>query len=199
MNQPPDFKINSTGPISTEFVRQRVFTFQEATAFVKHLPYGRNADKSDLTKVFADGCGTCSTKHGLLKLLADENDFVGLELVLGLFKMNGRNTIAVAKTLQKNGLDYIPEAHNYLTYYNQVLDFTHSYSNPTDFAEDVMEEIIIHPNQITDYKVAYHRSYFTEWLKNNPYLNFSIDELWEIREQCIKDLAEGAFFISRPS
>lgn len=199
MDQQADFKINSTGPVSREFTRRHIFTFQEATEFLRLLPYGRNADKKDVRTLFEDKCGTCSTKHGLLKILADENKFEELELVLGIFRMNKENTPLVAKTLKMAGLTFIPEAHNYLIFKNQILDYTHSHSKPSDFAGDLMEEKIIEPDQISDFKVAYHKDYLRSWLKSNQHLKYSVEELWEVREQCIKDLTEGALFISRPS
>ena len=75
MTNLPDFDIKSTGQISKEFVDRNILTFNQATLFIKELAYGRNADKNNLTSVFMDNCGTCSTKHALLKRLADENNF----------------------------------------------------------------------------------------------------------------------------
>ncbi|OYU84688.1 MAG: hypothetical protein CFE24_05145 [Flavobacterium sp. BFFFF2] len=62
--------------------------FQQAADFVKQLPYGRNLDKENLVSVLSDGCGTCSSKHALIKQLAIENQFESLKLCMGLFKMN---------------------------------------------------------------------------------------------------------------
>ncbi|MFN6341326.1 MAG: hypothetical protein ACK4Y6_02890, partial [Bacteroidota bacterium] len=70
-----DFEIKSKGQISKEFIDRNIFTFNQASIFVRQLAYGRNADKNNLTSVFTDNCGTCSTKHALLKKLADENNF----------------------------------------------------------------------------------------------------------------------------
>ncbi|MBI3233912.1 MAG: hypothetical protein HYZ42_07700 [Bacteroidetes bacterium] len=110
----PNFDITSSGQISHEFLNRGIVTFEQAANYIQLLPYRRNVDKKDISCVFRDYCGTCSTKHSLLKQLASENNFDGITLILGLFKMNGTNTPKVSKTLARYHLDYIPEAHNYL-------------------------------------------------------------------------------------
>ncbi len=169
-----------------------IFTFSDAITFVKQLPYKRNPNKNDLTTLFSDNCGTCSTKHALLKQLIDENqantDFSEIKLMLGIFKMNAKNTPQIAEILSKNNLDYIPEAHNYLKFKDKNFDFTKSSSKPTNFEFDLLEELEISPHQITEFKVNYHKNYLTNWLQNieNKYLNIDFNALWIIREQCIQ-------------
>ncbi len=183
-------KINSSRTISKLFIKREIYYFQEALNFVRYLPYGRNANKEDLTTVFTDGCGTCSTKHALLKQLAIENKIDEVKLIVGLFKMNTKNTPEVANTLKQNNLDYIPEAHCYLRIENEIIDVMKANSKPEDFVHDLIEEIEIEPNQITDFKVAYHKKYLEKWLKENSELKFTLNEIWAIREQCIQDLSK---------
>jgi hypothetical protein len=184
-----NFDIKPVGTISRHFLAHNISTFDEATKFVRQLAYGRNENKADLTTIFTDNCGTCSTKHALLKQLADENNFTDLKLITGLFRMNLTNTPKIASTLRRNNLDYIPEAHNYLKYRNQILDFTNKTSKPADFENELIEEIEIRTDQIADFKVNYHKKYLTNWLEKQKTLNLTIDELWTIREQCIADLS----------
>lgn len=139
--------------------------------------------------LFIDNCGTCSTKHALLKQLSDENNITQLRLMMGLFRMSPENTPKISETLKQYNLDYIPEAHNYLKWGNQILDFTSKTSKPADFENDLIEEIEIRPDQIMDFKIAYHRKYLTDWLERQTAINLSLDELWTIREQCIADLS----------
>jgi hypothetical protein len=183
-----DFVIDADGKISNEFRKKNIFTFRQAAGFIRNLPYGRNANKSDLVTLFMDNCGTCGTKHGVLQLLAGENKFNGFKLTIGLFKMNAKNTPEVATTLKLNHLEYIPEAHCYLKWNGLILDYTKSHSKPSDFIDDLIEELEILPDQITDYKVNYHRSYLGKWLAENQ-IQLTLDEIWAIREQCIRDLA----------
>lgn len=191
MTNQPDFDIKSTERISKEFVERNILTFNQAVLFVRQLTYGRNEDKNNLASVFADNCGTCSTKHALLKRLADENNFEKVKLIVGLFKMNEKNTPEISATLLQNKLEYIPEAHCYLKFEDQILDLTKINSKPTDFLDDLIEEIEITPEQITDYKVHYHKNYLITWLDNNKQINLSLNDIWKIREQCIQDLANN--------
>lgn len=186
-----DFDIKSKGRISTSFMDRNILTFKQASLFVRQLPYRRNTDKNNLTTVFTDYCGTCSTKHALLKELSVENKFEELKLIVGLIRMNKNNTPAIASTLLQNNLEYIPEAHCYLKYQDLILDLTKVNSMPSDFLNDLIDEIEILPDQITDYKVNYHKNYLAAWLHNHKQLNYTLEEIWSIREQCIEDLAKS--------
>ena len=191
MTNQSNFDIKSTGEISKEFIDRNILTFIHATLFVKELAYGRNVDKNNLASVFTDNCGTCSTKHTLLKKLADENNFETIKLIVGIFRMNKNNTPEISATLLQNNLEFIPEAHCYLKFEDQILDLTKINSNPKNFVDDLIEEIEILPEQITDYKVNYHKNYLVTWLDNNKQINFSLNDIWKIREQCIEDLANN--------
>jgi hypothetical protein len=183
-----DFDILPCGPVSNKFRDRNIFTFRDAAVFVQQLPYARNTNKLDITTVLTENCGTCSTKHALLKVLAEENNFAGLKLVMGLFKMNGRNTSSVQDTLQQHNLDYIPEAHCYLKYDNTILDYTRPSFKPDNYINDLLQETEITAGQITDFKIAYHKNFLAEWLDKNRTIEKTPEEIWKIREQCIRDL-----------
>lgn len=182
-----DFQIQSTAVVSKEFKRQGIVSFAEALVFVKTVSYGRNINKSNPLCIFEDNKGTCSTKHALLKELANENGYSQLKLMLGLFKMNAINTPSVKKVLDKYDLAYIPEAHNYLKYNDTIIDCTTT--KQLNFQPFLLEETEIKTNQITEHKVAYHKQYLFNWLKNNS-LPYSEQEIWQIREACIAALSE---------
>lgn len=183
-----NFKILPKGKISEQFLKFNLCDFSSATEFVKNLLYKRNTNKEDELCVFNDNGGTCSTKHALLKRLADENGFAEIQLMLGIFKMNFHNTPKISSVLKKYSLKEIPEAHNYLKYQNQILDFTRRNSKPKDFINDLVEEIEIQPCQITDFKTNYHKYFVENYLDENPEIQFSREELWKIREECISAL-----------
>lgn len=185
----PDFAIQPNGEISKEFLLLDIRTFHQATDLIKSLDYGRNTNKNNLKTVFSDNRGTCSTKHAVLKQLADEHNFKQIKLVLGIFKMNGINTPKVADRLRENNLTYIPEGHNYLKYKNQIFDFTKLGYSPLKFVTDLLFEIEIQPDEIHEPKMEIHKKYLVEFLKNNKTINYSLDELWAIREKCIQDLS----------
>lgn len=186
-----EFTIKSFGPISKEFLNRNILSFNAATNFILHLPYKRNTDKTNLLSVFADNCGTCSTKHGLLKQLAIENDITDLQLMIGIVKMNASNTPQIKQRLINAQLEFIPEAHCYLKYNGHVLDYTKPNFKLNPTGDTLLTEIEIMPKQISDYKVQYHQTFIEDWLLSHPQINYTLSSLWELREQCIRDLEIG--------
>ena len=182
-----NFSIQSGKQISDQFLEKGISSFEDACNFVKAIPYGRNTDKLDPLCVLKDNVGTCSTKHALLKRLADENCQADIALVMGIFRMHAQNTPQTEKVLSEYGMAYMPEAHNYLKYQGMVIDCTTS--KKLDFQPDLLEEITLAPDQITDFKVAYHKQYLAKWLEmeHQPY---NLDEIWVIREKCIEALGQ---------
>lgn len=185
-----NFEIKDLGLISGLFLSKGISSFDLATKFIQQLPYGRNSNKYNLTTIFIDQCGTCSTKHAVLKALANENEFFDLSLMIGIYKMNESNTPPVKKVLSQFNLEYIPEAHCYLKYKDSILDYTKISKKPFEFLPDLMEEHEISPEQITDYKVNYHKQFLSNWLVENPQPAFTPDEMWAIREKCIRALSD---------
>ena len=53
-----------------------------------------------------------------------------------------------------------------------------------------MEEIEIQPSQITDFKVEYHKNYLEKYLQQDPEIKYSLQEFWQIREECIAVLQQ---------
>lgn len=98
MSSLPDFTIGNTGRISNAFINKGIHTFHDAIAFIQALPYKRNSNKNDLATVISDACGTCGTKHAILKALADENGVQGIDLAMGIYRMHDNNTRGVGNT-----------------------------------------------------------------------------------------------------
>jgi len=184
-----NFKIKANANISGLFLKNDISDFTMAMNFIRKLAYGRNKNKADLSSLFTDNCGTCSTKHAILKALANENAQPEVKLMLGIFRMNKTNMPAVATVLDKHELNYIPEAHNYLNIKNAIVDCTTIHSSGATFINDLVTEIEIAPNQITDFKVNFHKAYLQEWLLHESNLTIPLEELWKIREECIAALS----------
>lgn len=181
-----DFKLNSDKFISKKFQDLEINTFSDAMNFIKNLPYGRNSNRENFILVLDEMKGTCSSKHALLKSLADENDQSDVKLMLGIFKMSKINMPKIKKTLDKYSLEYIPEAHNYLKVNDKIFDCTISNSSELNFLNDLILEIEIEPYQVIDFKVGFHKKFLDEWLENQ---SFYLEEIWKVREQCIEDLS----------
>ena len=159
-----------------------------ACEWVRALPYKRNSNKEDNLIVLKEACGTCSSKHELIKRLSEENGIDDCRLILCMFKMSSNNTPKVASVLSAYGLDYIPEAHTYITLNGVAHDFTFPGNPELLYQDDIlyMEEILA--DQIKSYKVETHKAYLNKWIKEvqSPY---SFQEIWEIREACIASLS----------
>ncbi|TDR25715.1 hypothetical protein [Flavobacterium cheniae] len=163
--------------------------FEELIDKVKNIPYGRNANRYDFTLVLSENKGTCSSKHAFLKDFADKNEIKNVKLYIGIFKMNEVNTPKLGDLLSKNNINYIPEAHCYLKINQIPVDATTSDSFYDKIKHDILEEIEIIPNQVSDFKVAYHKAFLKKWIEETNQNN-TFEEIWKIREQCISKLSE---------
>ena len=162
-------------------------TWEETVNFVKHIPYGRNSNRYDFSLVISENKGTCSSKHAYLKDFANKNAIPNVMLIIGIYKMTEHNT-TIGNLLSLNSLTYIPEAHCYLKINKTVIDATSSDSNFDLIKDVILEEIVIEPNQVGTYKIAYHQAFLKKWIVENN-IPFTFDEIWDIREKCIEKLA----------
>ena len=183
-----NFTIQAKGPLSDAFRGTGAGTFSLACGFVRRIPYRRNREKGNLLAIFHEQCGTCSSKHAALRQLAIENSFDELELMIGVYRMNGLNTPKVSRVLKRHGIDHIPEAHGYLKYFGAIIDCTTLHSKGGDFKNDLLEEVTIEPVQAADFKTAWHKNYLQNWLVQNAALSFGLRKLWQLREACIESL-----------
>jgi hypothetical protein len=151
---------------------------------VKTFHYGRNANRSDLSLVWTERRGTCSSKHAFLKHLADLNQIEGVELILCMYKMTSENTVNVGKVLDEFNLDYLPEAHCYIRFEGVEIDATTMTSTFSRIKADVLEEQIIQADQVAEFKVNYHQNYLRKW-GEEYHSETSFEDLWVIREKCI--------------
>lgn len=180
----------NTGIISDEFLNRDIEDFHAACKYISNLPYKRNLDKSNIQCVFNDLGGTCSTKHAVLRKLALENKHSEIRLILGIFKMDSEYTFKIKNTLQKFNLNYIPEAHNYLKIEDEYFDFTKPDSHYNQFKDKLLIEKEIECDEITSVKVSFHKDFLMRWIAEENIL-YNLDEIWKIREQCIKDLQQN--------
>lgn len=185
----PNFDLVKDDILSTSFISNGCHTFHQAVSHIKQLPYGRNSDKEDILCVMKEQIGTCSTKHAILKRLVDTYGQYGIKLMMGIFKMDSEYAPNIMPILNNNNLPYIPEAHNYLMFNNERIDCTNKRSRPEDFEHQLLEELEITPDQITEFKVSYHKQFLSKWLNNNELSVRALDEIWLIREDCIKALS----------
>jgi len=161
--------------------------FNELIEKIRMIPYGRNSNHFDFSLILTENKGTCSSKHAYLKDFANKNNIKNVKLIIGIYKMNERNT-AIGKLLSDNNLDYIPEAHCYLKIDSIPIDVTSRKSFYHSIKDAILEEIEIMPIQVADFKVEYHQNYLKNWIEATNQTK-TFEEIWAIREQCIAFLS----------
>lgn len=182
-------KLTSKDELTNLIKDKGIKTWEEAIEFVRCLPYGRNSNRTDFKLVISEQKGSCSSKHAMLKKLADINDIPNIKLILGMYRMNETNTPKIGNVLTENNLEFIPEAHCYLNIDRKSIDITTSKSNFNKLEHYIIEELEIQPEQVADFKVNYHKEFIKNWIKETkPELEFS--QLWNIREKCIENLTQ---------
>lgn len=182
-----ELNFNSPDSLTTLIKEKGIKTWSELIEFAKNLPYGRNSNREDFTLVIKENKGTCSSKHSFMKKVATLNKFDNVKLILAIYKMNNVNTPKIGTTILDNRLEYIPEAHCYLKLNNYSIDITSNTSDYEKFKNDIIEEIEIEAEQASLFKVDYHKNYLKNWINTNK-IKMSFEEIWSIREQCIKML-----------
>lgn len=183
----PQQILTSKDKITSLITSRGIHTWSALIEFVKVLPYGRNSNRKDLELVIIEEKGSCSSKHALLKKVADLNNIPNVKLILGMYKMDQKNTRGIGMVLDNNSINFIPEAHCYLKIGSVRKDVTFSTSNFEKVENDIISELEIEPEQVTDFKVNYHKAFLKNWIIENS-IQKSFDEIWAIREQCIYNL-----------
>ena len=181
---------NTTDELTKLVTDKGISNWSELIEYTRNLPYGRNANRQDPALVIQEGKGTCSSKHAFLKKIAELNNFNQVQLMLGMYKMNNGNTPKIGDTISTTGLPYIPEAHCYLLLNNRRIDITSPNADIDLLANDIMEEIVISPEQVNIFKVDYHKNFLKKWIAGNK-IDMRFEEVWEIRERCIMMLEGG--------
>jgi len=182
--------LKPSGPLSQALLSRNIASFKDAAGFICQLPYGRNANREDALLLLSENCGTCSSKHAFLKQLAIEQDLESVELILCIYLMSSENTKGIGNHLTENQLSAIPEAHCYLRVEGLRYDFTRPGASIQPIEAAILEEKVILPHQVGDFKPRYHRQYMDQWrLKEG--ISYSLEELWAIRERCIQTLSEN--------
>ncbi len=183
-----ELKLRSNDHLTLQLKQSQIKSWQDITTKVKALPYGRNTNRKDVTLVWKEQKGTCSSKHAFLKHVADLNHLPNIELILGMYRMNSSNTPKIGNVLSKYELDHIPEAHCYLKIKDERFDYTSITSDFNTIKNDILLEKIITPQQVARFKVDFHSIYLKDWIKQNC-IPYSFERIWKIREQCIANLS----------
>ena len=184
-----DYKLNSKDKLTALIKDSGIETWNELIQFVKELPYGRNSNRNDFELVIIERKGSCSSKHALLKKVADLNKIRNVKLVLGIYKMHRQNTPNIGNVLLENEIEFMPEAHCYLKIENKRTDLTTNNSDFVKIERDILNELEIEPEQVAEFKVEYHKEFLKKWISENR-IDREFNEIWKIREKCIENLGK---------
>ncbi len=186
-----NFTISAHFELSLRFTDLNITDFAAALKYIQHLPYGRNSKEGSLMRVLDEKQGTCSTKNALLHTLCMENGKQGFNLTLGIFNMDAENTPLIQPVLRKYRLPYIPEAHVYLKNNGTIIDATYPKAQQA-WIKAIVREDEIDASDIGKNKVKSHRDYLDKWrkeTKDKAVAKYTLDQLWDIREECIAALS----------
>jgi hypothetical protein len=185
-----DFEITAPGEFSDLYSQAGCGTFTEACRWTAELRYGRNSDRSDFKLIFSESRGTCSSKHGALAYLALEQGHPEVEIIAGIFMMSGETHPVLHEFFSGKPYVALPECHCYLRIAGERLDFTSGSGLMQHIAPKIVREQRMDPHQAAEWKEGIHRNFIDGWLRRNPQIGLSADEIWAHRERCITLLSE---------
>jgi len=168
------------------FIQRGIRDFLSACSTIQALPYGRNVNRMDLGLILTEGRGACSGKHALLATLAEENGIPEIELIAGIFLMSPETHPLLTDFFEGKPYTALPECHCYLRFNGERFDYTDHSNGMERIAPKIVREQRIEPHQVAEWKPKIHQEYLKGWLKRNPQVELSLEELWEDREQCIQ-------------
>lgn len=179
------------GSISRVAIAKGLTDFQMCMDYVQQLPYGRNANRQNLSLVLTENKGSCSSKHALLTAIAEEQSIPKIQLILCVYKMNQSNTPGIGSHIKDIGLEYIPEAHCFLRIDGIAHDLTSASSSISRISNAILKEEVITSMQVSEYKVSYHQKFIQGWIAQNN-ISKTFEEVWAAREKCIASLSTTA-------
>src|SRR5258708_8655221 len=155
------------GRVGSALRASGITRFGVAANYVKSLPYGRPFQPADPLSILRERRGTCSTKHALLALAAEEMETFSVELMLCFFDMNERTTRGVGRVLKTYGLTSIPEAHCYLRIGGSPYDFTGLPQSTESPLANIFSDEVVAPHALLPRKATRHPADVRPWSIHN--------------------------------
>jgi hypothetical protein len=177
------------GPVGDAFRQLGISRFEHAAQYVANLRYGRTKGSTDVLSVLFQRCGTCSSKHALLKVAAEEANLLDVSLALCMFEMSEATTPGVGEVLSGHGLQCIPEAHCYLLSGGARFDFTGLPQGPVAIFDRLLHEEAVSVAEVLANKRTRHRDFVALWARDR---GVEPDTVWSVREACIERLEGNA-------
>jgi len=183
----PNKEIELMGHISQKFIENEINTFHEACQWVKNLPYGYNSDKNDPYIIFKENKGTCTTKHAVIGLLAQE---IGLPIskFLGFYKLNNEIITGIGEILDYYRLEYIPQIHCFLGFKTIFVDLTEGNCSGKNKPLENFDLILrVKSNLNESEEEELYKIGLDFYIQNNKtFCKYKKEELIEIPKECNK-------------
>lgn len=185
----PNPSLQDRGEISRIFLDLGIKTFQGACQHVKDMPYASNSDSTKSLLLFAEGHGTCATKHGAIALLAQEQT-LPITKSLGFYRLNDTIVTGVSQILAGYGLSFIPQIHCFLEYQNYRVDLTEGNCNGKNQTIDDYDFVVSTEPDITfEEKQACYLAHLRRYFELAPELKAVGEEkVLEILTECDRQL-----------
>lgn len=177
------------GPLSLMVYDNGIKTFSQLVEYVRDLKYERISDVYNIALVFEESRGTCSNKHIFLKAVAEENKIDNVNLHLVIYSMSPDNTKGIKKVFDNIPIDYIPEAHCYITIDGDPVDATYQGFDISKIKETSVFDTKLGAKECIKRKPEKHQEYLKQWILDNN-LEHSFDTVWGWREDCIQALVD---------
>lgn len=180
----PDVDIQPNGIVSEQFLKRQITSFRSACYWVKTLPYGSNSDQGNSLLLFQEGRGTCTTKHGAIARLAQEQN-LSVCKNLGFYRLNNEIVTGVNALLTPHGLSFIPQTHCFLAYESARVDLTEGNCNgKNQTIEDYDFVVPVQPDLSSQQEEVLYREYLQHYFVIAP-------ELRETGETTILELLDA--------
>ena len=181
----PNPSLTAKGPFSEKFLSLGLTRFQDVCTHVKAMPYGPNSDNQDSRILFAEGRGTCTTKHGAIGHLAQE---LGLPVYknLGFYRLEDSVVTGISPILAPYSLSFIPQIHCFLEYETYRVDLTEgNCSGKNKTIEDYDFVVRVQPDLTHDQHQNYYLEYLAKYRSLAPKLReLSDTQVLGLLERC---------------
>ena len=183
-----DGPLQKHGTFSRIFAALGISDFHGACRWLQALPYGKNSRSDDLMVLFEDGCGTCTTKHGVAAALAEELGLPARKFVV-FYKLDATVLPGVTPRLAEAGVDFVPNTHCLLGEAGRFADLTHG--NDTGKLKDLVDfELYVQvPAHFTSEALTELYAWGAQWYRGQyaDLRRHDVNALRDLRRACLAE------------
>lgn len=182
----PNPRIMKKGEASETFLGLKIMEFWEACSYVHRLPYGYNSTRDDVSILFKEGFGSCTTKHAVIATLAEELAIPVYKYV-GIYAMDEGIVTGTARILSKFHLPYLPMNHCFLQYQSHSVDLTEGNQNGKNHPIGrflYIEKVIPNISEKSEY-LLYKKAVENDILKREEMKGVSVRDILSARSDGI--------------